>query len=194
MKKIIPILSIVVIAAAACNSKPSNNAGKPGEEISFKVSDTSGLSEFKNWKAKQNATAEYQREFSTAQVPQTQPQIIYVQQPAAPVVHHTSAPARRSSSRSVAHHTSSRSSSGSGNSSVYQSGSATTAPVYAPIPQKKGWSKAAKGAAIGGGAGAVIGAVVSKHNRVLGGAIGAILGGGGGYVLGRSADKKDGRY
>ena len=60
--------------------------------------------------------------------------------------------------------------------------------------QKKGWSKSAKGAVIGGASGAVLGAVINKRNRVAGGVIGGILGGGVGYGIGRSKDKKDGRY
>ena len=59
--------------------------------------------------------------------------------------------------------------------------------------QKKGWSKAAKGTAIGAAGGAVLGAVVHKKNRALGAVIGGVIGGGGGYVIGRSMDKKDGR-
>jgi hypothetical protein len=64
----------------------------------------------------------------------------------------------------------------------------------AQTSKKKGWSKAAKYAAIGGGSGAVLGAVINKRNRVAGGIIGGILGGGLGYGIGRSQDKKDGRY
>jgi hypothetical protein len=60
--------------------------------------------------------------------------------------------------------------------------------------QKKGWSKAAKGTAIGAGAGAVLGAVINKKNRAVGAVIGGVIGGGGGYVIGRGMDKKDGRY
>jgi hypothetical protein len=63
----------------------------------------------------------------------------------------------------------------------------------AKTTQKKGWSKAAKGTAIGAGAGAVIGAVVNKRNRAAGAIIGGVLGAGGGYVIGRTMDKKDGR-
>jgi len=59
--------------------------------------------------------------------------------------------------------------------------------------KKKGWSKGAKYAAIGGGSGAILGAVINKRNRVAGGVIGAIIGGGAGYVFGHSKDKKDGR-
>lgn len=58
---------------------------------------------------------------------------------------------------------------------------------------KKGWSKAAKYSVIGGGAGAILGAVINKKNRVAGGVIGGVIGGGVGYGIGRSQDKKDGR-
>jgi len=69
-------------------------------------------------------------------------------------------------------------------------------PVYVQQPQakKKGWSKAAKGTAIGAGAGAAAGALILKKNRGLGAVIGGVVGGGVGYGIGRSQDKKDGRY
>ncbi len=72
------------------------------------------------------------------------------------------------------------------------SGSMSTASTN--TARKKGWSKAAKGAVIGGASGAVLGAVINKKNRVVGGVVGGILGGGIGYGIGRSQDKKDGRY
>lgn len=59
---------------------------------------------------------------------------------------------------------------------------------------KKGWSKAAKYGVIGGGGGAVLGAVINKRNRVAGGVIGGVIGGGIGYLIGRNKDKKEGRY
>jgi len=75
---------------------------------------------------------------------------------------------------------------------VYASKSNTT--TNAVYPQKdKGWSSAAKGTAIGGGAGAILGAVISKNNRAQGGIIGAVLGAGAGYAIGRANDKKTGR-
>jgi len=55
---------------------------------------------------------------------------------------------------------------------------------------KKGWSNKAKGAAIGGGAGAVTGAVVS-HNKAKGAIIGGAVGAGAGYLVGRHKDKKN---
>ena len=70
--------------------------------------------------------------------------------------------------------------------------SASTHEAKAPVRKK--WSKAAKYGVIGGGGGAVLGAVINKKNRVAGGVVGAVLGGGLGYVLGRSQDKKDGRF
>ena len=58
-------------------------------------------------------------------------------------------------------------------------------------PQKKGVSKAAKGAIIGGVGGAIIGGVAGKNAKgaIIGGAVGAA----GGYIIGRGKDKKDGR-
>ena len=52
---------------------------------------------------------------------------------------------------------------------------------------KKGWSDKAKGAAIGGGAGAVTGAVIGGgKGAVVGGVVGAV----GGGLIGRNRDKK----
>jgi len=59
-------------------------------------------------------------------------------------------------------------------------------------PAKRGWSSAAKGAAIGAGAGAVTGILVDKKDG-RGAVIGGVLGAGTGYVIGRSKDKKTGR-
>lgn len=75
----------------------------------------------------------------------------------------------------------------------------TTSERIPPIPpaepaKKKGWSKAAKGAVIGGAVGAGAGAIILKKNRALGAVIGGVVGGGVGYGIGRSMDKKDGRY
>lgn len=80
------------------------------------------------------------------------------------------------------------------NRSVSTNKSIGSTTSYPAKPQKKGWSKAAKGAAIGAGSGAVIGAVVNKRNRAVGAVIGGVAGGAVGYGIGRSMDKKDGRY
>ncbi len=58
--------------------------------------------------------------------------------------------------------------------------------------EKKGWSSAAKGAVIGGVAGAATGILVDKKDG-RGAAIGGVLGAGTGYVIGRSKDRRTGR-
>jgi hypothetical protein len=86
---------------------------------------------------------------------------------------------------------------------VYKNAPAKKSPVYsnssesgntAKSAEKKGISKAAKGAIIGGVGGAAAGAVINKKNRAAGAVIGGVLGAGAGYGIGRSKDKKDGRY
>ncbi len=77
---------------------------------------------------------------------------------------------------------------------VYNNNNTTTTPASTTSTKKKGWSKAAKGAVIGAGTGAVAGAIINKRNRAAGAAIGAVIGGGAGYEIGRAKDKKDGRY
>jgi YMGG-like Gly-zipper len=54
---------------------------------------------------------------------------------------------------------------------------------------KRHWSHRKKDAVIGGGAGAVTGAVVSKHH-VKGAVIGGAAGAGAGYLIGKKKDKK----
>lgn len=56
--------------------------------------------------------------------------------------------------------------------------------------QKKGMSKAAQGAIIGGAAGAVGGAIIAKKKGV-GAVIGGIAGAAGGYIIGKNKDKKE---
>ncbi len=77
------------------------------------------------------------------------------------------------------------SNSGSGSSSSSSNGSTVR------NTQKKGISKAAKGAIIGGVGGAAAGAVIGKNAK--GAVIGGVVGAAGGYIIGRNKDKKDGR-
>jgi hypothetical protein len=70
---------------------------------------------------------------------------------------------------------------------------AGTQPETAEAKKDEGWSKAAKGATIGAGSGAVVGAIISKK-KGKGAVIGGVIGAAGGYVLGRKQDKKEGRY
>lgn len=60
--------------------------------------------------------------------------------------------------------------------------------------RKKGWSKTAKGAVIGGVTGAAAGAIIDKNNRGAGAVIGGAVGAGAGAIIGNQMDKKDGRH
>ncbi|WP_316822019.1 YMGG-like glycine zipper-containing protein [Pedobacter gandavensis] len=70
--------------------------------------------------------------------------------------------------------------------------SASSSNTVATPAKKKGWSQAAKGAAIGAGAGAIGGILVDKNNA-RGAIIGGVVGAGTGYVIGRAQDRKSGR-
>jgi len=74
---------------------------------------------------------------------------------------------------------------------AYQQASESTA--QPTTTEKKGWSDAAKGTAIGAGVGAVTGALIDKDKRLRGAAIGAAVGGAGGYAIGRKKDRESGR-
>jgi YMGG-like Gly-zipper len=165
MKNLLPLLSILIIAAivmAACNGKPQADAN--GKVLTY--ADTAGLAEFQKWK-----TLNELRD----------PAVYYTQgnevayQPAKKSTR-TSNPVRRTYSSS--------SKTGSLNSVAQYPAKTTT---------KKGWSRRAKGAVIGGGGGAILGAVINKNNRLVGGAIGGAVGAGLGYVIGNELDKKHGR-
>ncbi|WP_316839039.1 YMGG-like glycine zipper-containing protein [Pedobacter gandavensis] len=72
-----------------------------------------------------------------------------------------------------------------------RSNSSSSNTVATPA-KKKGWSQAAKGTAIGAGAGAIGGILVDKNNA-RGAIIGGVVGAGTGYVIGRAQDRKSGR-
>lgn len=77
--------------------------------------------------------------------------------------------------------------SGSGNYSIDNQSAAR-------VPQKpQGISDAAKGAIIGGVAGAGAGAIIDRKKPARGAVIGGVVGAGTGYTIGRSSDRKSGR-
>lgn len=104
----------------------------------------------------------------------------------------TSTTPRRSTARRTTK-SSGRSSSGGYSGSGNSGGGGYGTQTASTPERKKGWSKAAKGAVIGAGAGAVGGAIISKK-KGLGAVVGGVVGGAGGYIIGRNKDKKDGRY
>ena len=62
--------------------------------------------------------------------------------------------------------------------------------LSAQAQQRKGWSPQGKGAAIGGAAGILGGALINKRNRAVGGLIGGAVGAGAGYAVGKHIDNK----
>lgn len=189
MKKLLPFLSLALFTAAACNTAPEKKSSvSPVEHsaITAPVEDTTGMAAFKAWKAQNELSA-------IQQFQQVQPQAV-AQKPAvkrtsssAPVKKAT-APVKRSSTPASSSG-SSDNSSANGNTGTDTQGTGD----IAKATKKEGWSKAAKGAVIGGVAGAAGGAVINKKNRVLGAVIGGVIGAAGGYGIGRTMDKKDGR-
>lgn len=185
MKKTIAIFTIAAMFVACKNTTKQNDQSQV-----LGSTDTTGLAAFKQYKEQQRII-EQQKMFQTEGVYdgtnnfatspnsiQTAPvreRIVYVDRPVTRRA--TATRTRRASSN---------------RSYGYSNGNGTYAST--PVPaRKRGWSKAAKGAVIGGASGAVVGAVVSKKKgkgAIIGGALGAL----GGYVIGRGADKRDGRY
>jgi hypothetical protein len=163
MKRILSVVTIAAVMAASCNSSPTAIA--PASTVTTPAQDTTGLAAFQAWKS-MNELAAMNQQFN-------QPTVSYASAPQTRVVY-------------VPQQSTVRRSSSSGSASSSSSGNAKAA-------QKKGWSKAAKGAVIGGVAGAAGGAVINKKNRAVGAVIGGVLGAGAGYGIGRGMDKRDGR-
>jgi len=65
-----------------------------------------------------------------------------------------------------------------------------TSTFSAQAQEHKPLSPQAKGAIIGGGSGAILGAVINKRNRGVGGVIGGVVGAGAGYAVGKRVDNK----
>ena len=195
MKKFLLSISSV-LALVACNEVPEKIADSTSQQSDHAAfADTSGLASFRAWKVQNElaSVADYQAQQAAYSEPAEQP--VVKKKTSTPVrksttskpVAQTSRPSQSTSSDSQTSSGGETASTGSGTGT---SGSGT---AEAPAEKKEGWSKAAKGAVIGGVAGAAGGAVINKKNRVAGAVIGAVIGAGGGYVIGRQADKKDGR-
>jgi hypothetical protein len=165
MKKLLPILSILFVSAILISACNSNPSVESNAGKVLTYTDTAGLADFQKWKV-QNELKD--------------PAVYYE----VGSVASTTQPIKKATK---SHSSVQRTSNTSGRSlnSVSQYPAKTTV--------KKGWSRKAKGAVIGGGGGAILGAVINKNNRVVGGAIGGALGAGIGYVIGNELDKKHGR-
>ncbi|HEX7904626.1 MAG TPA: hypothetical protein VF487_12155 [Chitinophagaceae bacterium] len=161
------LLSIIAITAVIAVLVTACSRSKGVSEAAIKYEDTAGFSQFQAWKAV-NEQADPTQSYNQGFVEGYQQAV-------------TKTPARKATT--AKHSTPSASQSGT-----------MTSTSSSPAKVKKGMSKSAKYAIVGGVAGGVAGAVINKKNRAVGGIVGAVLGAGGGYVLGRTQDKKDGRF
>lgn len=187
MKKLLPVLGISILMVA-CNTMPGQkNDAVQSTQSTLSQPDTTGLASYNAWKAQNELanTNAYQQAQQTQSAPEKTRTIVkYI-----PVKTSQSKPVSHSSSSSTSNEQTSTGSSASSRSGTMNNESSQTAKVE----EKKGWSKAAKGAVIGGVAGAAGGAIINKKNRVAGAIIGGVIGAAGGYGIGRNMDKKNGR-
>ena len=191
MKKLLPVLGISILMAA-CNAVPEQKTDAAQTAQQILQPDTTGIAAFNAWKA-QNELANvnaYQQsqQVQSAPAEKTRTIVKYVPVKLSQTKSVSSTTSSSNSTSSSREKTNSGSSADSGSGSANNESSET-----AKVEKKEGWSKAAKGAVIGGVAGAAGGAIINKKNRVVGAVIGGVIGAAGGYGIGRTMDKKDGR-
>jgi hypothetical protein len=187
MKKLLPVF-VIAILMTACNTSPEvkTEAAQAVQQIA--TADTTGMAAFNAWKAQHELAdvSSFQQAQQTPSVPAQKVRTIVKRVPVAAAP--KSKPATSTLPSSSNKETNSGSSAGTQNGTMGSESGET-----AKAEKKEGWSKAAKGAVIGGVTGAAGGAVINKKNRVLGAVIGGVVGAAGGYGIGRTMDKKDGR-
>lgn len=156
------IVLAIAATVAACNDNSQTSAQLKAEAYK-QIRDSLKLDSFQRAEAKELEIAEEkQRILALQQAQPVRERIVYAS---------NSAPRRR----------------------TYVKGVSETYTYSQPQPvRKKGWSHAAKGAAIGAGAGAVTGILVDKKDA-RGAIIGGVIGAGTGYVIGRAKDRRTGR-
>lgn len=215
MKKILLIITVAAFFAACSSPTENLPSAALGEST---IQDTTGLVAFQQWKNQQPIVAEQSQEIESNLIQASSPKtkIIYRDRPTSNTAKRKKIEVPESNpeqsivsdkqetygtpavkSRKAISRAGSGVGGGSGENGnegigTNEEPSIVNAPVE-KLPKKEGWSKAAKGTAIGAASGAVLGAIVSKKKgtgAIIGGAIGAL----GGYVIGRSKDKNDGRY
>ena len=164
MKKLLLILMIAAISAIIFAACNTKPQANTANGTVLTAADTAGLADFQKWKAL-NERKDFAMYQQENEYSQPVQKIVYKQ-----------APVRKKSATSA--------------KSVSMS-STDQYPAKAVV--KKGWSRKAKGATIGGAGGAILGAIINKDNRVKGGIIGGALGAGLGYVIGNEMDRKHGR-
>lgn len=186
MKKILFALSAATVMVA-CNTNPNRVASEQTKVTTTTNTDTSGLAQFQAYKQQQAFLAS-QSAYAPASVAPVYTAPNRTTVPTRTVVKYV--PVRSYASHSYHHAHRYYSSRHYSHPVAMSSESSNTAKVY----RRRGWSKAAKGAVIGGVVGAGTGAIINKKNRGVGAVIGGVLGAGAGYGIGRGMDKRDGRY
>ncbi len=192
MKKIICIATTAIVVFAACKSKTAST--EEAEKVTNKnmvLVDTSGL--YKNNASTDVGNKENTVNTSGVNLDNTPPApVVKENRPAVRKTTRKNSNSNSGNNRSGDSNPAPKKGSGTDNGTAANGNSNASNPATTVPAKEKGWSDAAKGTAIGGGTGAVVGAVVSK-NKAQGAVIGGILGAGAGYVIGRSKDKKSGR-
>lgn len=201
MKKSLLVIAIAAIFAACNDSGPVSTA--PAVNAFTEIPDTVGLAEFNRMKEQQQMVNLQGVEIE----PESEPQVT-----STPRVVYRNAPVKKASATRYKKPVPVNIGSERTSTDRYEGNAETTSSIpevatqptvgentgigsgddVATAPEaekKKGWSKAAKGTAIGAGSGAVLGAIISK-NKTKGAVIGGVIGAAGGYVLGKKMDKK----
>lgn len=179
MKKILSACGLA-IAIVACNPNPKTTVST----TTSTTKDTAGLAQYQAWQVqhtKDSIALKVRDSLTNTSAKTTSTAVAPVAQKA--VSHHSGATTHHRH-----HHHYANRSVASSPATTMSSSSANTA------TRRRGMSKAAKGAIIGGVVGAGTGAVIDKKNRGAGAVIGGVIGAGAGYGIGRHKDKKDGRY
>ena len=166
MKKALFVFPALALIIASCNLPQKQENYKAVSNV-----DTTGLAEFQSWKAAQiYHPLYYGLNPASNSTQQVEKRVVYYYPSHRPVHHHVATYNR--------------------NGGYMKSQTSNSAKAI----QKRGWSMAAKDAAIGGGGGALLGAIINRRNPLVGGVIGGIVGGAVGYGLGHAKDKSNGRY
>lgn len=171
MKNLILTITIAALGFTACKSNDDQTKNIGREGLVQSSNDTTGFAAFKEEQAQKLQAADRMRADSLQILKDS---IKEIHKDIAEDNATESKRSNESSSRTVA-----------------SSSSSESTHSTSTVKKKKGMSKAAKGTIIGAGAGALTGALVTKHKRGVGALIGAAVGGGTGYVIGHSQDKKD---
>ncbi len=182
--------SVAAFSAAALFASCASNNKAEQQEAALRAKQAS-LDSMKHELAKQRIIDSMQTVAAAAEAAPAESVAVA----AVPVNSVAAAPVRRSAGRRTSGRRAAASDYGTYSGSAPASNNRTVVyePAPAPVQKKRGWSAKAKGAVIGGAAGAASGAVINKRNRAGGAVIGGVLGAAAGTGVGAVIDRKNGR-